>query len=1208
MKFFNSPLRPLCSMTLATMFLLSGQASATDISQTPMAVKSRAKPAFLFAVDDSGSMDSEVMLPSNDGAAWWHTGDRSFTGRNATDAVQAGAINYNQAGAANGTWKKYVYLFPNGVNSGDGRRVYEDSTNDHYAIPPTVEFGWLRSSTYNPIYYDPRQTYTPWQPSHNGTATVTYANISTASNAAAPTHPGKSPTANTLELISTINSNSTGFLFRIHQGMVWTTTGASCFDNNNGTGARACDSPATASYYAQIPYYPATYYVVDSTCTVAACPTVAPDGVTRLRKIEIRSTTTSYSCGTGCTRTYAQELQNFANWFSYYRKRRLLLNAAFGQALLGITNLRVGSVLFNSLPTSVTMRDFSVANDKERFLHGIYTMNTTGGTPTRPALNKLGELFDTQTGANAPILYACQYNAGFVLTDGFANTTLPTFTPGNVDGQGVSASYPYGGVAPYSDSFSNTLADYAMHYYTTRLRTDLTAGQVPVNPTDTSPQADRNSNLHMNTYALTMGALGTIFGVNTSQTNDPYGNPPTWPEPNQDRNPTAVDDLFHATINGRGDMFTARNVSELTAGIQNAINQVFARLGAAAAGTVQNPNVTSSENDYFESTYNSGNWTGELVARELDPTTGNVSTTTLWQAQALLDARTASSRKIFTYSGTAGIGFNTSDLSANLATFASPTSPPGPSDGAAVINYLRGDRSGEVSQTYRTRAHLLGDIVNAEPVIVRRPFMNYADNGYSAFKSATSSTTRTRVVLQGANDGMLHAFNAATGAEEWAYVPRLLWGNLKFLTSRQDFVHRYFVDATPVYDDINFRETAGATGPMDWGTLLVGGLGAGGRGYYALNLTSTTATAESGTNSMASKVLWEFPRPSTPAATAANIGNSFGKPVITKRSDGNWVVVVTSGYNNGNDTGGDGVGRLYILNPRTGDVISTLSTGVGTADDPSGLGPLAVYVENVDVDNTAVAAYAGDLKGNVWHFNLNTGTVTRIATLTDPSGQPQPITAVPELTAVTVNGTKKHVLLIGTGKYLGDTDIPGAVGANYEATQTQSVYVLFVNPSSPTTINPLRNSLAAQTVTASGNTLTATQTSVSLCGTDAVQGWYADLPTTGQRVVTDISLARRIAAITINLPSNEVCTPGGRSWFMEMSYAAASGGCDISVTAQFEDLGNALASRAVLAQLSTGRVIGLIRKSDTSTVKKDIGGPAGGSTTRRMSWRELIAK
>lgn len=1174
---------------------------ATDISQIPLAVKSRAKPAFIFALDDSGSMDSEILLPTNDGAAWYHTGDDSFVGRNSSDAVATGVINYNRVGSSSSTWKKYVYLFPNGVNSGDGRRVYGDSTDDHYAVPPTTEFAWFRSSTYNPIYYDPKQTYTPWEPAHDGTNLITYGNI-TAS--AAPTHPGQSQTANTTDLTATISSNSTGFLFRIHQGMVWTTTGATCFSDSAGTTIRTCNSPASGDYYAQIPYWPATYYVADSTCTSSTCPALAPNGTTRLRKVEIRSTTTSYEfCGTGCSRTYAQELQNFANWFSYYRKRRLLLNAAFGSALIGIENLRAGQFRFNSLPSSVVMYDFNTTNDKQKFLYGVYSLDTTGGTPTRPALNKIGELFDTQTGANAPILNQCQYNAGFVLTDGFANTTLPTFQPGNVDGQTVSASYPYGGIAPHTDSYSNTLADYSMYYYTKRLRTDLAAGKVPINTYDTSPSADLNRNLHMNTYALTIGAKGTIYGVNTNQTNDPYTYTPTWPNPNTDRNPTAVDDLFHATVNGRGDMFTATNVSELAAGIQEAINRVFAKLGAAAAGTVQNPNVTSSENDYFESTYNSGNWTGEIVSRDLDPTTGAISTSTLWQAQSQLDSRTSASRYIATYSGTTGVAFTSAGIgSANLSTFASPTTPPGPSDGAAVIDYLRGVRTGETSGIYRTRAHLLGDIVNAEPVIIRRPYHSYADTGYDNFARSNASTTRTRIVLQGANDGMLHAFNAASGAEEWAYVPKLVWNNLKYLSQRMDFVHRYFVDSTPVYDDIDYQKTDGATGGgTDWATLVVGGLGAGGKGYYALDVTTTTASNEAG---VVSKVKWEFPNTST---ATDNVGLSYGKPSIVKRSDGNWVVLVTSGYNNNTGTG-DGIGRLYILNPRTGAIISSISTGTGTASAPSGLGPLSVYVENADVDNTAIAAYAGDLQGNVWHFNLDTLTATKIAHLADSYGLAQPITAAPELATFTVNGTRKHAVIVGTGQYLGDSDIPGSASANANATQTQTVYVLIVDPASPSEITPIRTSLGAQTVTTSGTTMTATATSVNLCGANAMHGWYADLPTAGQRVVTDVTLAQRRALITVNLPNNDVCSPGGQSWYMEMAYSPNSSGCTINVDTSFSYLGNALGSRVVVAQLASGQVIGLIRKSDTTTEKINVGTPGTASGTKRISWRELIAK
>ena len=1190
----------IATARVAALLFLGGSvglavAQDVDIAQSPMAVKSKAKPTFIFALDDSGSMDSEVLLPTNDGAAWFNTEDNSFIGRNSADAAAPGVINFNKAGGANSTWKKYVYLFPNGVSGSDGRRTYGDSTNDHYAIPPTKEFAWLRSHVYNPIFYDPTQTYTPWEPAYNDSSLIKYSNISISGNVAAPTHPGQSTTNNTTELISTIDSSATGFRFKIQEGMVWDITGATCYDTGSTT-VRTCNSPASEVYDAKIPYYPATYYISDSTCTNVSCPAVGPDGV-RLRKIVINSSTSSYWCGSSCTRTYAQEIQNFANWFSYYRKRRLLLNAAFGQALNDISKLRVGRFRFSESPSSVSIFDFDTTYDKEKFLYGIYNMDTTGGTPTRKALDRIGTLFDTQTGAQAPILNACQYNAGFILTDGFANTTLPSNRPDNADG----AAGTFSGAAPYADTFSNTLADYAMFFYTKRLRSDLPAGQVPVNSYDASPSADKNPDLHLNTYALTMGAKGTIYGVDVQSSVDPYKYPPVWPKPDTDRNPTAVDDLFHATINGRGDMFSATNVAELSAGIKEAINRVFAKSGAAAAGAVQNPNVTSDQNDYFESTYNSGNWTGELKARNLDATTGDISANTVWESQALLDARTSSSRFIATYTGAAGVAFTSTALSASLSEFASPTSPPGPSDGAAVINYLRGDRSGESAYIYRNRAHLLGDIVNGEPVIVRAPFRNYADAGYSTFKKSNAVTSRVRVVLQGANDGMLHAFNANTGAEEWAYIPKMVLPNLKYLTQRINFQHRYFVDSTPVYEDVDFKSVPGTTGGgTDWRTIAVSGLGAGGKGYFALDLTETTATNEA---DLVGKVLWEFPNNAT---ATGNVGFSFGKPVITKLGNGDWVVLVTSGYNNAGS--GDGVGHLYLLNPMTGAIVKDIPTGVGSTTTPSGLGPVAVYAENGDVDNTALAAYAGDLQGNLWHFNLDTEVVTKIATLVDANNIPQPITAVPELASFTVGGVMRHALFVGTGKYIGDTDVPSTAGANTNASQTQTAYVLLVDPASPVQISPLRSKLEQQSITASGNVLTTTAVSVNLCGDEAKLGWYADLPVSGQRLVTDMAIAQKKALMTINLPSSDVCSPGGQSWYLEMGYSPSVNGCNVAIQSSIDYIGNVLASRVVIAQLASGQQIGLIRKSDTTTEKRNIGAISAGSGTKRISWRELIAR
>src|SRR5690606_23828691 len=154
--------------------------------------------------------------------------------------------------------------------------------------------------------------------------------------------------------------------------------------------------------------------------------------------------------------------------------------------------------------------------------------------------------------------------------------------------------------------------------------------------------------------------------------------------------------------------------------------------------------------------------------------------------------------------------------------------------------YLRGERSGELLGTYRARAHLLGDIVNAEPVVIREPMAKYGDAGYGDFKTANKDGTK--VVLQGGNDGTLHAFNAATGAEEWAYVPNLVIGLLNSLSLKTGFTHKYYVDGTPRFRDVDFAKTVGISGnpAPDWRTIVVGGLGKGGRGYYALDLTTTT--------------------------------------------------------------------------------------------------------------------------------------------------------------------------------------------------------------------------------------------------------------------------------------------------------------------------------------------------------------------------------
>ncbi len=157
------------------------------------------------------------------------------------------------------------------------------------------------------------------------------------------------------------------------------------------------------------------------------------------------------------------------------------------------------------------------------------------------------------------------------------------------------------------------------------------------------------------------------------------------------------------------------------------------------------------------------------------------------------------------------------------------------------------------------------------------------------------------------------AIDAATGDEKWAYIPNLVFSNLKTLSSKV-YHHLFYVDSTPAVGDVAINNGS------SWRTLLVGGLNAGGRGYYALDITNPNVANET---ELASKVLWEFPNASTPSATANNVGLSFGKPVLAKTKAAGWVVLVTSGYNNSN---GDGKGHLFVLNPDTGALIRDIPT------------------------------------------------------------------------------------------------------------------------------------------------------------------------------------------------------------------------------------------------------------------------------------------
>jgi type IV pilus assembly protein PilY1 len=267
------------------------------------------------------------------------------------------------------------------------------------------------------------------------------------------------------------------------------------------------------------------------------------------------------------------------------------------------------------------------------------------------------------------------------------------------------------------------------------------------------------------------------------QTNDPFAYPPTWPNPTQNRSPTAVDDLWHATINGRGQNYTTSDVTGTVAKIQAMVADLLNKSGSAAAVAVSNVNVRAGDNTAYASVYSTGGWYGDLLAFSVDVTTGNVTTSTpLWSVRDRLEPR-FSTRVIATYNSATrtAMPFRWASLSAAMQSqLSNIPSAPSLTNGSETLDFLRGDRAPE-ADGYRIRAYLMGDVVDAEPVSVRGGVGSYNDPGYSLFHNLQD--TRRPMVYQAANDGMLHAIDAATGDETWAYVPNLVFPSLSELAS-----------------------------------------------------------------------------------------------------------------------------------------------------------------------------------------------------------------------------------------------------------------------------------------------------------------------------------------------------------------------------------------------------------------------------------------
>jgi type IV pilus assembly protein PilY1 len=767
----------------------------------------------------------------------------------------------------------------------------------------------------------------------------------------------------------------------------------------------------------------------------------------------------------------------------------------------------------------------------------------------------------------------------------------------------------------------DTLADVASYYYRTDLRSaelgncgstpEVCANNVPSGPSNLGP-----NHQHMVTHTLGLGASGTLrFQENYLSADDSdfrkiVAGTLSWPDPIFFNGPERIDDLWHAAVNGGGRYFNAVNPQSLARSLSSTIAEIRAATGAAAAAATSSQEPAEGDNLLFASSYRSMYWDGELEARRISLSDGSISTVPDWSATRLLDTRVAKSsdtRQIFVRDSSSSVGlkpFGWRHLDAvQQGYFTGLCNPPARLSqcatmsadeklhltGERVVHYLRGQSGFEnhpdnTYKLFRRREHVLGAPINAPPLYVGRPTFRYADENYGAFRDVEAIDRQSMVYLA-ANDGMLHAFNAKNGEEIWAFIPPAVLPNV-WRSSDMNFDKNfiYLLDGAPVAADICPTGSQIRCTAQQWRTILVNGLGAAGRSYYALDITDPRKP----------KFLWEF--------NHDNLGYAMGKPIVTKRRDGTWIVVLASGHKNINP--GDGQGRLYVLDAFSGTLLDTVSTGAGTTDNPSGLAHLNAWVDNA-LDNTALRFYGADLMGNLWRFDIDDllppqgKEAVRLAQFIRQT-KVQPVTTRVELSQIRSGNTTVPIITVGTGRLLHVSDL-----TNHDI---QSLYTI-KDTLTEEGFGDVRNRrlLAPRNIVAGQ----AGERSVTGDPVDwrSQAGWYLDFDQAdalGERVTIDPDQQLGVIRVVTNMPDARACRPVAQSWIYTLDYQH---GLYVPTTPR-----SVAGIRVFSSTMAAGARTIKVGERTMSLVTDDAGrinvisSAAPGSSTptaRRVSWQEL---
>ena len=1014
----------------------------------------------------------------------------------------------------------------------------------------------VKSAAFNPIYYDPDTRYAA-PPSADGTP------LSTRFDAA---------------WVNGYNTSRGSRDLSDNYRVTWSYNSANTESDMQYPSSSSTSGCQAGAYWAQNPSadfrgqetsgVAAYYYVYDPVAT--RCSGAAKDNDNCYRLVTVGSSSgpgTRDLNGDGVIDAADKdERQNFANWYSFYRTRNLLTIGAAASAFQKLPEgARVAWRTLNNCTSFSScsgrpngIRRWIGAPDnagdtshRDNFYAWLMRLPASGGTPLRQAAGQVGEYFrsksddgpygidpnqaNTQKGTH----YACRPNFHILMTDGIWNGNAGSCSGSSCgDQDNRSTQLPDGkrydpstaGARIYGSSYSDNLSDVVFHYWKTDLRTDLDNLLIPYyrdrSGTEDfkywNPKNDPATWQHLVTFTVGLGLRDTLNLSGLQWEGDTHtgagyealrSGSKTWPQTGSDRSPGNVYDLWHAAINSRGQAFAAENPEELTKALQAALNRIGENQSSAAALTANSTQI-GTDSLVFQARFNTADWTGSMTAYniESDGSKGKAR----WDTGDANKIPAPETRKIFTWGGAAkGIEFKQTELS-NAGLWDAIGS-------AELLDYLRGDSSREEGKggSFRARSARVGDIINSDPAFVGRQNYGYtsllegrdASSRYDVF--VANKAKRANTVYVGANDGMLHAFDASTGVEKFAYVPQAVLGNLAQLADPK-YAHRYYVDGSPSAWDAYFRNS------KTWKTVLMGSTGAGGKSVFALDVSNPDQFGRS-------NVLWEI-NDQSGEAYKDDLGRTLGQAVVARLNNGDWAAIFGNGYGSIRQRA-----VLYIVNLTTGALIRKFDTGAGTAAKPNGLGTPTLYDNNGDDIYDTV--YAPDMLGNVWKFDLGNSSQDQwqiafsakpLFTATSPSsGEPtQAIQARLEL-ARPPQGVPGVLVMFGTGRFFAteDKDIP----------PTQSVYAILDNGSGTVA----RSQLQQQTISTVSISLRGVMTEARKVSQNRIdwtrqRGWFMNLPTAGERVIGQAAVRGGRVIFSTLIASDDPCAFGGSGWLMEV--------------------------------------------------------------------------